>query len=157
MDGRHNEKMFPCIPCECRGTLRQNLRFTLKPAPSSEGWRFSFVRKEDSPLPQKKRICLPNAALVRVVRLFALGGLAKLRGGFVIVALEGAAEAPVVGIAYLQGDFGDGKMGAGEQGHALLQTDFFQIGGEAELGFIAQKRLQGALVYPEDIGDRGPT
>ena len=111
MDGRHNEKMFPCIPFECRGTLRQNLRFTLKPAPSSEGWRFSFARKEDSPLPQKKRICLPPAALVRVVRLFALGGLAKLCGGFVIVALEGAAEASVVGIAYLQGDFGDGKIG----------------------------------------------
>ena len=49
------------------------------------------------------------------------------------------------------------RLGAGEQGHALLQTDFFQIGGEAELGFIAQKRLQGALVYPEDIGDRGQT
>lgn len=49
------------------------------------------------------------------------------------------------------------RLGAGEQGHVLLQTDFFQIGGEAELGFIAQKRLQGALVYPEDIGDRGPT
>ncbi len=85
---------------------------TLKtPAPSSEGRRFSFARKEDSPLPQKKRICLPPAALVRVVRLFALGGLAKLRGGFVIVALEGAAEASVVEIAYLQDDFGDGKIG----------------------------------------------
>lgn len=85
---------------------------TLKtPAPSSEGRRFSFAWKEDSPLPQKKRICLPPAALVRVVRLFALGGLAKLRGGFVIVALEGAAEASVVEIAYLQGDFGDGKIG----------------------------------------------
>ena len=85
---------------------------TLKtPVPSSEGRRFSFARKEDSPLPQKKRICLPPAALVRVVRLFALGGLAKLRGGFVIVALEGAAEASVVEIAYLQDDFGDGKIG----------------------------------------------
>ena len=85
---------------------------TLKtPAPSSEGRRFSFARKEDSPLPQKKRICLPPAALVRVVRLFDLGGLAKLRGGFVIVALEGAAEASVVEIAYLQDDFGDGKIG----------------------------------------------
>lgn len=85
---------------------------TLKtPAPSSEDRRFSFARKEDSPLPQKKRICLPPAALVRVVRLFALGGLAKLRGGFVIVALEGAAEASVVEIAYLQDDFGDGKIG----------------------------------------------
>ncbi len=85
---------------------------TLKtPAPSSEGRRFSFARKEDSPLPQKKRICLPPAALVRVVRLFALVGLAKLRGGFVIVALEGAAEASVVEIAYLQDDFGDGKIG----------------------------------------------
>ena len=95
-----------------RGLLHLSFFDTLKtPAPSSEGRRFSFARKEDSPLPQKKRICLPPAALVRVVRLFALGGLAKLRGGFVIVALEGAAEASVVEIAYLQDDFGDGKIG----------------------------------------------
>ena len=153
MDGRRDEKMLPCIPFECRGTLRQNLRFTLNPPLHPKAGAFLLPGKEDSPLPQKKRICLPNAASVRVIRLFALGGLAKLCGGFVIVALEGAAEASVVGIAYLQGDFGDGKIGAGEQGHALLQTDFFQIGGKAELGFIAQKRLQGALVYPEDIGD----
>ena len=141
-----------------QGNIASKFTFhSLTPAPSSEGRRFSFARKEDRTPSAEKAHCLPPAASVRVIRLFALGGLAKLRGGFVIVALEGAAEAPVVGIAYLQGDFGDGKMGAGEQGHALLQTDFFQIGGEAELGFIAQKRLQGALVYPEDIGDRGPT
>ena len=85
---------------------------TLKtPAPSSEGRRFSFARKEDRTPSAEKAHCLPPAASVRVVRLFAFGGLAKLCGGFVIVALEGAAEASVVEIAYLQDDFGDGKIG----------------------------------------------